>query len=112
MSVKIGGRVLVDAMGEGTETVSVTLSAISSGAPQITIGAANLATLNIAENDTSTLSIAPTRDGNESGPVNGLFTVSLTQASATDTVISYSVGGTAVSGDDFSPVSGDRKSVV
>src|SRR5207244_67425 len=42
----------------------------------------------------------------ESGPVSGLFTVSLTQASATDTLISYTVGGTAVSGSDFSPLSG------
>src|SRR5439155_763015 len=95
-----------DALVEPTETVSVTLTAITSGAPQIALGAANSATLNIADNDTSTLSIATTRDGDESGPINGLFTVSLTRASATDTVLSYSVGGTAVSGSDFSLLSG------
>src|SRR5207247_409844 len=89
-----------------TETVSVTLTAIPSGDPQIVLGAANAATLSIADNDAATVSIATTRDGDESGPINGLFTVSLTQASVTDTVISYSVGGTAVSGADFSPLSG------
>src|SRR5438093_1480405 len=99
-------QVLDDALVEGTETVSVTLSAITSGDPRFALGAANSATLSIADNDTSTLSIATAQNCNESGPVSGLFTVSLTQASATDTVISYSVGGTAVSGSDFSPLSG------
>src|SRR5207247_184515 len=106
LSATITVPVLDDTLVEGTETVSVTLSAISSGDPQIALGAANSATLSLADNDTSTLSIATTRDGNESGPVSGLFTVSLTQASATDTVLSYTVGGTAVSGSDFSPLSG------
>src|SRR5439155_88346 len=106
LSATITVPVIDDALVEGTETVSVTLTAITSGAPQIALGAANSATLNIADNDTSTLSITTTRDGNESGPVSGLFTVSLTQASATDTVISYSVGGTASSGADFTALSG------
>src|SRR5206468_473104 len=106
LSATIAVPVLDDNLVEPTETVSVTLSAISSGDPQIAIGAANSATLSIADNDTAALSIATTRDGNESGPINGLFTVSLTQASATDTVLSYTVSGTAVSGSDFSPLSG------
>src|SRR5256885_1733276 len=106
MSATITGAVLDDNLVEGTQTVSVTLSGISSGDPQIALGAANSATLSIADNDTAALSIATTRDGNESGPVSGLFTVSLTQASATDTVLRYSVGGTAVSGADFTPLSG------
>src|SRR5439155_781127 len=98
--------VLDDNVVEPTETVSVTLSAITNGDSQIALGAANSATLNIADNDMAALSIATTRAGNESGPINGLFTVSLTQASATDTVISYTVSGTAVSGSDFTPLSG------
>src|SRR5439155_12365030 len=60
----------------------------------------------ITDNDTATVSIGTTRNGNESGPINGLFTVSVTQASATDTVISYAVGGTASNGADFTPLSG------
>src|SRR5207249_2934138 len=89
LSATIAVPVMDDTLVEGTETVSVTLSAITSGAPQIALGAANSATLNIADNDTATVTIATTRDGDESGPVSGLFTVSLTQASATATVISY-----------------------
>src|SRR5437867_687248 len=106
MSATITVPVLDDTLVEGTETVSVTLTGISSGAPQIALGAANSATLSIADDDTSILSIATARGGNAGGPVSGLFTVSLTQASATDTVITYTVGGTAVSGSDFSPLSG------
>src|SRR5207249_3769349 len=105
LSTTIAAPVLDDNIVEPTETVSVTLSAISNGDPQIALGAANSATLSIADNDTAAMSIATTRDGNESGPVSGLFTVSLTQASATDTVLSYTVSGTAVSGSDFTPLS-------
>src|SRR3989449_76464 len=106
LSATIPVAVLDDTLVEPTETVSVTLSAISSGDPQIALGAANAATLSLADNDTATVSIATTRDGDESGPVNGLFTVSLTRASATDFVLSYSVGATSTSGPDFTPLSG------
>src|SRR3989442_2307165 len=82
LSATITVAVLDDALVEPTETVSVTLTAITSGAPQIALGAPNSATLSIADHDTSTLSIATTRNGNETGPLSGLFTVSLTQASA------------------------------
>src|SRR5258706_6528002 len=68
------------------------------------MGAATSATLSLADNDTATVTIGTTRDGDESGPINGLFTVSLTRASATDTVLRYTVGGTAVSGSDFRSV--------
>src|SRR5438094_7920313 len=60
----------------------------------------------MSDDDRCSLACSSARDGDESGPINGLFTVSLTQASATDTVLSYTVGGTAVSGADFSPLSG------
>ncbi|MGB7327656.1 MAG: lamin tail domain-containing protein [Rubripirellula sp.] len=54
----------------------------------------------------SVVTIAATTDGDEAGPVNGVFTVSQVATKATDTVISYSVGGTATSGDDFVALSG------
>ena len=40
---------------------------------------------------TPTVSIAGTTDGNEAGPVNGVFTVTQTAESSTDTVVSYTV---------------------
>src|SRR5207249_1109330 len=106
LSATIPVAVLDDTLVEATETVSVTLTAISSGDPQIALGGPNSATLSIADNDTSALSIARTRDGNESRPVSTRLTAALTQASATDTLLSYSVGGTASSGSDFTPLSG------
>ncbi len=45
--------------------------------------------------------IGATQDGNETGPVSGEFTVNLSRPVLTDTVISYSVGGTATEGTDY-----------
>ena len=47
-----------------------------------------------------------TTDGNEAGPVAGVFTVTQTAESSTDTVVSYTVTGTAASGIDFTALSG------
>src|SRR5439155_1532747 len=95
LSATITVLVLDDNLVEATEPVSVTLSAITSGDPRIAIGPANSATLSIADNYTATVSISTSRLGLHGGLLSGLFTVSLTQASATDTVISYILGGTA-----------------
>ena len=62
--------------------------------------------MTITDNDTATVSIAKTTDGNEAGPVNGVFTVTQTAASSTDTILSYTVGGTATSGSDYTALSG------
>ena len=51
------------------------------------------------------VSIASTADGAEPG-TDGAFTVSLSEASASQTVVAYSVSGTATSGDDFTALSG------
>ena len=60
----------------------------------------------INDNDTATVSIAATTDGDETGPVDGVFTVTLTNPSSTDAIVDYTVTGTASSGTDFSVVSG------
>ncbi len=62
--------------------------------------------IEISEVSTPVLSIASTTAGNESGPINGLFTVNQALATTTNTVVSYSVGGTATPGSDFTPLSG------
>ena len=99
--------VIDDSLVEATETVVVTLDSITSGDPQITIDGANDDdSIDIADNDSATVSIAGTTNGDEAGPVNGLFTVTQTAASSTDTVLSYSVTGTSSSGDDFTALSG------
>ena len=79
--------VLDDDLVEGPETVIVTLSAVSSGDPEIAIDDVDhSATLSISDDDTATVSIAKLADGAEAGPANGKFRVSQTQASSTDTV--------------------------
>src|SRR5206468_4053302 len=64
------------------------------------------ATLNITDNDTATVSVAATTQGNETGPVADVFTLTQTAQSSVDTVISITVGGTATSGSDFTALSG------
>ncbi len=60
----------------------------------------------IVEQTGPKVSIAATTQGNESGPVNGRFTVSQTEANSSDTVLSYTVAGTATSGSDYTALSG------
>ena len=95
--------IIDDNIVEGNETVIVTLTGTDNGLIGID---ATPATVNILENDTATVSIAGTTDGNESGPVNGVFTVTQTAVAASDTVLSYSVGGTATEGTDYTALSG------
>ena len=96
-----------DALVEATEDVIVTLTGFTARDPNVTIDGANdVATLDIVDNDAATVSIANTNDGNETGPVAGVFTVTQTAAASVDTVLTYSVGGSATSGDDFTALSG------
>lgn len=57
-------------------------------------------------NSTLVVSIDGTSDGIEAGEVAGVFTVTISEASTVDTVISYTVGGTATAGTDFTAPSG------
>ncbi len=100
--------VIDDAVVEGNETVIITLSSITSGSPGVTLGAvANLvATNTIADNDAPTVTIANTTNGNETGPVNGVMTVTMSATRPTAVTLSYTVSGTATSGSDFTALSG------
>ena len=61
----------------------------------------------ITNDDASDMAIANTTDGNEAGPVNGRFTVMQGVISATDTVVTYTVSGTATDGGtDYTSLSG------
>ena len=67
------------------------------------------ATVSIADDDTATVSIAKISDGAEAAtPDAGKFRLTQTKASSTDTVLSYTVGGTATpgAGNDYSPLGG------
>ena len=95
-----------DTIVEGTETVIVTLT----GTDNVLIGidAANdSATVDILDNDTAEVSVAATTNANETGTVNGLFTLTQSTASESATVVSYNVTGTATDGGtDYTTLSG------
>ena len=96
-----------DAVVEAAESFSISLIGPSSttGA-NVVLGASASVTTTITDNDTATVSIAPATDGEEAGLVNGEFTVTISSPASTDTVINYTLSGTASSGDDYSPLSG------
>ena len=99
--------IVADALVEGSETVIVTLTGTDN--PGITVAASpnDSATLNILDGDTANVSISATTNGNESGPVDGQFTLTQSVSSATDTVITYTVAGTATpGGTDYTTLSG------
>ena len=107
LSALIDVSVLNDAVVEGNETVTVTLNSVTSGDADITIGAANSDTVTIADDgDTAQVSIVANDAAAGEPANNGQFTVSLSAASSTDTVISYTVGGTATAGADYTALTG------
>ena len=95
--------VLDDAIVEGGETVVVTLTSVTSGLAAL--GATLIATNTIADNDSATVTIANTTNAAEPA-ANGVMTLTQTAVSSQNTVISYTVGGTAISGADYTALSG------
>ena len=107
-SAVIDVTVLDDLLVEGAESVIVTLTG-ATGDGNIALGTTTEATITISDNDPvvqNEVTIAASADGAEAGPLNGSFTVSLTEVAATDTTVSYSVSGTATAGDDYTALSG------
>ncbi|RFM31701.1 beta strand repeat-containing protein, partial [Chitinophaga silvisoli] len=106
-NVNIPIVVVDDKIIEGDETVILTLNGAS--APTLGAFTANTAaTVNIADDENRTISIANTTDASEPG-TNGEFTVSLPAGvtALEDITVGYTVsGGTATAGDDYAALSG------
>ena len=98
--------IVADSLVEGNETVIVTLTATDNGGITVAASPNDTATVNIADGDTADVSVAATTNGNEAGPVDGQFTVTQSATSATDTVITYSVAGTATPTTDYTALTG------
>ncbi|RYE69742.1 MAG: tandem-95 repeat protein, partial [Rhizobiaceae bacterium] len=96
-----------DNIAEAAETFTASLSTITGG---VVVIANATATATIVDNDAATVSIVPTIVGNENGPVNGTFTVTLSNPSSTATVVTYTLGGTATEGDDYTAI--DTKTII
>ena len=94
---------LVETAGE---TVVVTLSSTNTA---VTVSTTDEASVTISDDDSSEISIAATDDtAQENTPAinNAEFTVSMSKASSVQTVVSYTVNGTATDGSDFTSLSG------
>ncbi|GEP42658.1 hypothetical protein BGE01nite_19490 [Brevifollis gellanilyticus] len=98
-----------DAIVEASETVNLGLVINTDPTALVTIGAANAHTTTILDDDTATVSFSKIIDGSEGPPiVNGKFRITQTAQSSTNTVVNYTVSGSAVPGpgNDYATLSG------
>ncbi len=95
--------ILDDALLEGSETVSLSLSSPVSA----TIGATNPATLTIVDNDTPTVDFSSSSYNVDEGAGSAPITVTLSFASAVTATVNYaSSDGSASTGSDYIAASG------
>ena len=94
--------VIDDAILEDSETLIITLTGTDNTLVTIAASPDNEATIDILDATTALLSIAGTTDGDETG-TDGVFTVTQSAESVSDTVISlkYEGASTATNGTDF-----------
>ena len=98
--------VLDENLLEDNETVTVTLTGINSGDADITLGGTVSDTVTITDDDTAVVTIHA-NDASAIEPANhGQFTVTLSNPSDTDTVVSYSISGDATPGSDYTTLTG------
>src|SRR5581483_912911 len=95
-----------DTIVEATETFTASL-ALNAATPLTGYGKnlSDTGTGTITDNDSATVSIAKVTDGAEPG-TNGRFRVTLSLPSSTDTVVNYTIGGTATAGSDYTTLTG------
>ncbi len=99
-----------DSLLEATETVIAQISNSSNAG--VTIGTAS-ATANITDNDTATADLSTTTHGDETGPVNIVYTVTLTKTNNTGSAITFDLDdlgtGTAMSGSDYTAIAANAQ---
>lgn len=106
LSKQVSVAINNDSLVEGTETFTAALSSTTPLGGRV-IDVTDSGTGTITDNDTATVSIAKITDGTESEtPTNGQFTVTLSAPSSTDTVVNYTITGTAMSGIDYTALTG------
>ena len=102
-----------DALLESTETLTVQISNSSFAA--VSIGM-DTATANIADNDTATANLSVTTQGDEDGPVDIVYTVTLDKVNNTGSAITFDLDdlgtGTATSGDDYTAIAANAQITV
>jgi len=89
-----------DTVVEDSETVIITLSAN----PDYIIGTPDTATVTIIDDDAPLATIEATTSTATEGGADGEFTVSLSEAPATDVTVNLSISGSATSVDDYTAI--------
>ena len=74
--------------------------------PNVSLGGNVSDTVTIADNDSAVVTISANDDSAAEPGDNGQFTVTLSNPSDTDTVISYTVSGDATPGSDYTTLTG------
>jgi hypothetical protein len=105
-SALIDVNVINDVLLEDNETVVITLTGISSGDADISVGAANSDVVTISDNDTAEVTIGVTDSSVTEEGDTGQFTVNISNPSDADTVINYTIGGSAANGIDYQTLTG------
>jgi gliding motility-associated-like protein/uncharacterized repeat protein (TIGR01451 family) len=109
-SVAVPLTVSDDDLIEQSETVILTLTGGSASGYTITIGAANAATVNIADNDHTdlTLQVTASIPAAAEPATNGGFTVSLANGkrAGEPVTIQYTISGSATPGADYAAITG------
>ncbi len=90
-----------DVLVDPNETIIATITAPTG---YIISGPAS-ATATIADNDLGSIAIAKTTDGSETGPLASVFTLTRTGSSAAALNVSYTLGGAATQGLDYTGTS-------
>ncbi len=100
-------QVVDDTFSEDNETLTLMLTGIAAGDSEVTVDtSANVASVNISDNDKATVSISVSdADATEPGDA-GQFTVTMSAESDKDTEVTYTVTGTADGGVDYTTLSG------
>jgi gliding motility-associated-like protein/uncharacterized repeat protein (TIGR01451 family) len=109
-SVIVPVSVLDDNLIEPAETVIMNLTGASSSGFTITIGTANSATVNIADDDNINLNLQVTATAPAAAEpaTNGMFTISLASGKRTaePVTVQYTISGTATPGADYNALTG------
>jgi hypothetical protein len=92
-----------DVVSEPSETVVLNLSANAA----YSVGSPGTATVTIADDDAAVVTVDATDNtATEAGPTSGTFTITRTGSLTSALTVSYTVGGTATTGSDYTALTG------
>lgn len=109
--------VIDDSLLEVSESVSLTLTSISSSSPGVTIDSSATSSLvNILDNEDANATLSATTDGDEDGPASVVFTVTLDTVNTTGAPITFEFDdlgtGTATPTADYVAIAADAQIIV